>query len=58
MRLNGEILKILGTAEVKETLSREGYEPMGNTPEQFGALIRSEVARYAKLIKAAGIQPN
>ena len=57
-RLNGEILKILATAEVKETLAREGYEPMGNTPEQFGALIKSEVARYAALIKAAGIQPN
>ena len=55
-RLNAEVVKALATPEIRETLAREGFEPIGDTPEQFGALIRSEVARYAKLVKTAGIQ--
>ena len=54
-KLNTEIIKTLRTAEIRESLAREGYEPTGDTPEQFAALIQSEVARYGKLIKAAGI---
>ncbi len=56
LKLNAEILKVLGMAEIREALAREGYEPIGDTPEQFAALIRSELARYAKLVKQAGIQ--
>ncbi len=55
-RLNAEVVRILGAPDVRETLAREGYEPIGDTPEQFAMLIRAEVARYAKLVKAAGIQ--
>ena len=55
-RLNTEVVRILGAVDVKDTLAREGYEPIGDTPEQFAALIRAEVARYAKLVKAAGIR--
>ncbi len=55
-RLHAEIVKILGVPEVKERFAREGAEPVGSTPEQFGAFIKSEMAKYAKLIKAAGIR--
>ena len=41
---------------MKERFAREGAEPVGSTPEQFGAFIRSEMAKYAKLIKTAGIK--
>ena len=58
LKLNAEIVKVLGLSDIREALGREGYEPIGDTPEQFAALIRSEVARYAKLIKSAGIQAN
>jgi tripartite-type tricarboxylate transporter receptor subunit TctC len=58
VRLNGEVIKILGAPDIRDTLAREGYEPIGDTPEQFGALIRDEVARYSKLVKAAGIQAD
>jgi len=51
-------VKVLGLPDVREALGREGYEPIGDTPEQFAALIKSEVARYAKLIRAAGIPPQ
>ena len=57
-RLNSEIVKILGVPEVKERFAREGAEPVGSTPEQFGAFISSEIAKYAKLIKAARIRAD
>jgi tripartite-type tricarboxylate transporter receptor subunit TctC len=58
MRLNAEIVKVLALTDIREALGREGYEAIGDTPEQFAALIRSELSRYAKLVKLAGIQPN
>jgi tripartite-type tricarboxylate transporter receptor subunit TctC len=51
-------VKVLGQPDVRDALGREGYEPIGDTPEQFAGLIRSELARYAKLVKLAGIQAN
>ncbi len=58
LKLNAEIVKVLGLPDIREALGREGYEPIGDTPEQFAALIRSELARYAKLVKLAGIKPD
>lgn len=57
-RLNAEIIRTLHAPEVRDTLAREGFEPIGDTPEQFAALIKSEVARYGRLIRAAGITPQ
>jgi tripartite-type tricarboxylate transporter receptor subunit TctC len=51
-------VKILEVPEVRERFAREGAEPVGNTPEQFGAFIKSEIVKYAKLIKAAGIRAD
>ena len=58
VRLNTEIVKTLGLPDIRDALAREGYEPIGDTPEQFAALIKAEVGRYARLIKAAGIRVN
>ncbi len=55
LKLNAEIIKTLRSPDIRESLAREGYEPIGDTPEQFAALIKAEVTRYGKLIKAAGI---
>jgi tripartite-type tricarboxylate transporter receptor subunit TctC len=41
--------------EMRETLSSQGLEPVTSTPEQFGALIRSDLARWANVVKSAGI---
>jgi len=57
-RLNGEINKALAAPDMKDKLLAAGIQPLGNTPEQFGAFIRSEAVRYAKVIKDAGIQPQ
>jgi tripartite-type tricarboxylate transporter receptor subunit TctC len=53
-KLNAEIAKSLGTPEMKEKLSSQGAEPVGNTPEQFGAFIRAEIDKWAKVVKASG----
>jgi tripartite-type tricarboxylate transporter receptor subunit TctC len=53
-RLNTEIAKIVATADMKELLNRQGLEPHTNTPEQFAAFIRSEIAQSARLVASAG----
>ena len=53
-KLNAGIAKSLGTPEMKEKLSSQGAEPVGNTPEQFGAFIRAEIDKWAKVVKASG----
>ena len=55
-RLGSEINKALAAPELKDKLLSVGVQPLGTTPEQFGTFIRSEAARYAKIIKAAGIK--
>ncbi len=54
-QLNSEIVKALKTPEVNARLSGEGAEPVGNSPQQFQAFIRSEIDKYAKIVGALGI---
>jgi tripartite-type tricarboxylate transporter receptor subunit TctC len=53
--LNRQIVKILQTAETRERLAAQGLEAAPNTPEQFHAYIGSEYAKWAKVIRHAGI---
>lgn len=55
-RLNAEITKIINAPEVTDRFLKLGVEPRPGTPEQFGDMIKSEVARWAKVIKDAGIK--
>jgi tripartite-type tricarboxylate transporter receptor subunit TctC len=57
-RLNGELGKALAAADLKERLATAGIEPVTGTPEQFAAFIKSETARYASVIRDAGIKPE
>jgi tripartite-type tricarboxylate transporter receptor subunit TctC len=54
--LNREIVKALAQPEVKARLATLGFEPIGNSPDAFGAWIKSEVAKWAKVIRDAGIK--
>jgi tripartite-type tricarboxylate transporter receptor subunit TctC len=53
-RLNKEIVKALSSAELKERLAGQGAEAVGDSPEQFAAHIKSETAKWAKVVKASG----
>ena len=48
MRLNRATIAALGAAEVKERLVQEGSEPMGSSPAQFGAYIKSEIEKVVE----------
>jgi len=53
-RLNAEIVKILNMPDVKERLVALGAEPVGDTPEQFSAYVKSEVAKWSDIVKKSG----
>jgi tripartite-type tricarboxylate transporter receptor subunit TctC len=55
-RLNREIVRILQTQEMKDRLAADGSEAIGSTPEQFGAHIKSEIAKWSKVVGEAGIR--
>jgi tripartite-type tricarboxylate transporter receptor subunit TctC len=58
MRLNKEAVAAMSLAEVKEMLFRDGVEIAPTTPEQFGAFMKSEHDKWAKIIASAGIKAN
>jgi tripartite-type tricarboxylate transporter receptor subunit TctC len=53
-RLNAESVKVLRAANVRGRLARDGVDVVGNTPQEFGAFIRSEMQKWAKAIKESG----
>jgi tripartite-type tricarboxylate transporter receptor subunit TctC len=55
-RLSQEISRLLHQPDVKDKLAADGADAVGNTPEEFGAHIKAEVAKYAKLVKQVGLK--
>lgn len=53
-RWNAEVRKALADPDVKAKLAAQGAEPLGSTPEQYGAYLKSEVERWSKVVKATG----
>jgi tripartite-type tricarboxylate transporter receptor subunit TctC len=58
MKLNKEIARLLHQPDVKEKLAADGADAVGNTPGEFGAHIKSEIAKYGKLVKQIGLKPE
>jgi tripartite-type tricarboxylate transporter receptor subunit TctC len=57
-KLSAEIRAILQTPETRERLLKQGLEPAGNTPQEFDAYIKSEIAKWSKVVKQAGLKPD
>ncbi|MGZ5120711.1 MAG: tripartite tricarboxylate transporter substrate binding protein, partial [Burkholderiales bacterium] len=55
-RINADVNAILASPEARERLVADGQEPGGGTPEDFDRFIRNEIAKYIKVIQAAGIK--
>jgi len=55
-RLNAETVKVLAREDVRSTLGAQGLDVRSSSPEQFAAYIKSEIARFTKIAKAAGIK--
>ena len=57
-RLNGEMVRILTSPEVKERITKSGVEVVASSPEHFGGFLRSEVSRWAKVVQEANIKAD
>lgn len=53
-KINADIVKALAAPDIKERLSGQGAEPVGNSPEQFAAYIKTEIVKWAKVVKDSG----
>jgi tripartite-type tricarboxylate transporter receptor subunit TctC len=57
-KLNGELNAVLRNADVTETLMKQGLQPTGGTPDQLEQLTKSDLERWAKVVRDAKIQPD
>jgi tripartite-type tricarboxylate transporter receptor subunit TctC len=55
-RLNSEILSALKSQDIRDFITTEGAEPVGSSSQAFAAHLRSEIERYAKVVKAANLK--
>jgi tripartite-type tricarboxylate transporter receptor subunit TctC len=56
-RVHEVVVAAIAKDTVRERLTAQGYQPVGNTPEEFGRQIREETAKWIRVVKAAGIKP-
>ncbi len=57
-RLHGDIAKELRPPDVRERLVAQGTDPVGSTPDDFGAFMKTEIAKWARVIKDANIRAH
>jgi tripartite-type tricarboxylate transporter receptor subunit TctC len=55
-RISAEVAKLVATPEAREKLDSQGFVPFYSNPEQMAALLKADIAKYARLIKAANIK--
>src|SRR4051812_22937083 len=53
-RLNTEVLRVLAVPDFRHRITLEAITPIGSTPEEFGSFMRSEIVRWAKVVKESG----
>jgi tripartite-type tricarboxylate transporter receptor subunit TctC len=56
--MSGTMGRIAAMPEIKSRFAELGVEAAADTPEQFGAFIRSEIQKFARLAKLAGVKPE
>ena len=56
LRVNGELVRILRMPEIQDRFRVQGMSSVPSTPEQFAALLKSESARYSKVVREAAIK--
>ncbi len=57
-RLHGAMVKALAAPDIRENFTAQSVEILGNTPEEFDAVIRAEIAKWSKVVKASGARAD
>ena len=57
-RISADIARQIKSSDLTERMKQQGMEPIGSTPEQFDALIRSEIEKWARVVKASGAKAD
>ena len=55
-RISAEVAKLIATPDAREKLDAQGFVPSYSNPEQTAALLKADIAKYARIIKAANIK--
>jgi len=55
-RLHAEMVRVLQQPEIRQRFAADGADPVGNTPEEFAQFIQSELVKWAKVARGAGIE--
>ena len=53
-KISAEIANGISSAETRRLLASHGFEPVGSTPDEFDAYIRSEIQKWGRVVKASG----
>ena len=57
-RLHEQSVRVLGAPAMRSLLSANGAEPVGSTPAEFAAFVQAQIAKWSKVVRAAGIKPD
>jgi tripartite-type tricarboxylate transporter receptor subunit TctC len=57
-RMNREVVQVVNSPDFLKLLANEGAMPVGNTPAEFAKVIRTDIDKWAKVIRHAGIKPE
>ena len=56
--MGGEVVKIMRVPDIRERFASDGFEPAGQPPAEFAKFLREEIAKWARVVKTAGIKPE
>jgi tripartite-type tricarboxylate transporter receptor subunit TctC len=57
-RLNAELVRILDVPSIRKSLTDQGADIQGGSPEEFGTFMRDESARWGPIVRQSGIKPE
>ncbi len=55
-KFNTEIVRILQQPDMRDKLVAQGFDVVASTPEQFGAVMRADIEKFSRVVKAAGVK--